>query len=332
MANSLKDMLSSVDWGKMMSGADARNALIGTALGGALLGGAGLARKRDPEESKLAPVGDALTGALLGGVAGYALPKGLALFRDSGGLAPDGDTLRTNYLGWGAGGAVAGTGVFGGSLYKTLSNAKAALRGEADRQRAAMIRDAAADVAMAQRAGADASWVRHLENRGKMLQTGVAETAERERILASLRRRKWGALFRGDMRAYREARGTLADLVGYRNMGSRGYNRFSDLLNRVADGVGSPKGEPQSLLKSLLRGNWRKSVEGSFATHGKNYAPKSLFGLLTKIPMGRGKSIPLTSPLARVIRRGGKYALGGTALALLAHKLLGPSASNNYKN
>lgn len=332
MANSFKDMLTSVDWGKMLSGADARNALIGTALGGALLGGAGLARKRDPEESKLAPVGDALTGALLGGVAGYGIPKGLALFRGPGGLAPDDDTLKTNYLGWGLGGAAAGTGVFGGSLYKTLSNAKDALRNEADSQLASRVRDAKADVAQAKQYGADASWVNHLENRERMFNRGAKESAEAERILASLRREKWGSLLHGDMAKYRRARDTLADLVMYRRFGLRGYNSFSDLMNRVAEGTGSEKGAPQSLLKSLLKGNWRRSVGGSFATHGKHYAPKALFGMLTEIPAGRGRSISLTSPLARVVRRGGKYALGGTALALLAHKLLGPTPSNNYKN
>ena len=94
MANSLKDLVTSVDWGKMMSNADVRNALVGSALGGLVLGGTSLMADRDPEESKFAPVGDALLGTLLGGVAGYGIPKGLALFHDAGSLAPDDDRLR----------------------------------------------------------------------------------------------------------------------------------------------------------------------------------------------------------------------------------------------
>ena len=34
MANSIKDLVTSVDWKKMLSGSDARNALIGSAFGG----------------------------------------------------------------------------------------------------------------------------------------------------------------------------------------------------------------------------------------------------------------------------------------------------------
>lgn len=123
MTDSLKNLASSVDWSKMVSGSDARNALIGSALGGLLLGGTSLASERDPEESKYAPVGDALTGALLGGVAGYAVPKGLELFRHSGTLAPDDDRLSG-----GAGGAAkaalrglgTGTAVGGGLAVPAL--------------------------------------------------------------------------------------------------------------------------------------------------------------------------------------------------------------------
>ena len=132
----LKDILASVDWRKMMTGADVRNALIGSALGGLVLGGASYAADRDPEESHTAPVGDALTGALLGAVAGYGVPKGLALFRDSGSLAPDGDRLSSFRLGplLGAGllGGGIGSAVVGGSLLKTLYDEDHLLSGAKD--------------------------------------------------------------------------------------------------------------------------------------------------------------------------------------------------------
>lgn len=111
MTESLKNMASSVDWGKLMSRSDARNAIIGTALGGLLLGGASLARDKDPEESKSAPVGDALLGGLMGGVAGYSIPKGLSLFVDSGGMAPDDDQLSSGYISAMGKGALSGAGL-----------------------------------------------------------------------------------------------------------------------------------------------------------------------------------------------------------------------------
>ena len=93
MTETLKNMLKSVDWSKLVSSGDAKNALVGSALGGIMLGGASLAQDHDPEEGKSAPVGDALMGALLGGAAGYGIPKGLAMFRDAGHMAPDSDQL-----------------------------------------------------------------------------------------------------------------------------------------------------------------------------------------------------------------------------------------------
>ena len=93
MTETLKNMLKSVDWSKLVSSGDAKNALVGSALGGIMLGGASLAQDHDPEEGKSAPVGDALMGAILGGAAGYGIPKGLAMFRDAGHMAPDSDQL-----------------------------------------------------------------------------------------------------------------------------------------------------------------------------------------------------------------------------------------------
>lgn len=136
MTDSLKNLASSVDWSKMVSGADARNAVIGSALGGLLLGGAGLAAERDPEESKYAPVGDALTGALLGGVAGYAVPKGLELFRNSGTLAPDDDRLPASSTGAGAAaleGLGVGTAVGGGLALPAAWRALGKMRDDRDR-------------------------------------------------------------------------------------------------------------------------------------------------------------------------------------------------------
>lgn len=114
MPDTLKNLISSVDWSKLMASSDAKNALVGSVLGGLMLGGAGLAADRDPEESKYAPVGDALMGAVLGGAAGYGIPKGLALFRDSGSLAPDDDTLSDSVLGNALSNGVRGYGVGAG--------------------------------------------------------------------------------------------------------------------------------------------------------------------------------------------------------------------------
>lgn len=119
MTDSLKKMLKSVDWSKMMSNGDARNALVGSALGGLMLGGASLMQDHDPEESKAAPVGDALMGALLGGAAGYGIPKGLALFRDSGTLAPDDDPLKPYSFSKGRYAAGAGIGGAAGAATAT---------------------------------------------------------------------------------------------------------------------------------------------------------------------------------------------------------------------
>lgn len=99
MTDTLGNLVGSIDWSKMMSSTDVRNAAVGAALGGLVLGGQSLMSERDPEESRFAPVKDALLGALLGGAAGYAIPKGLELFRHSGTLAPDDDRLQTGGAG-----------------------------------------------------------------------------------------------------------------------------------------------------------------------------------------------------------------------------------------
>ena len=93
MTETLKNMLKSVDWSKLVSSGDAKNALVGSALGGIMLGGASRGQDHDPGAGKSAPVGDALMGAILGGAAGYGIPKGLAMFRDAGHMAPDSEQL-----------------------------------------------------------------------------------------------------------------------------------------------------------------------------------------------------------------------------------------------
>lgn len=132
MTDTLKNLVTSVDWSKLMSRADTRNALVGSALGGLMLGGASMAQDRDPEESKLTPVGDALMGAVLGGVAGYGIPKGLAMFRDGGGhMAPDNDKLPTGLYGYAdsaSKGAIGGLGLMAAGhavpMYKSFLTAR----------------------------------------------------------------------------------------------------------------------------------------------------------------------------------------------------------------
>lgn len=319
MANSLKDLVTSVDWKKMMSGSDARNALIGSALGGALLGGAGLMQKRDPEESRFAPVGDALMGALLGGVAGYGIPKGLALFRDSGGLAPDGDTLKTNYLGWGLGGAAAGAGVFGGSLYKTLSRTATRLQHDALRNLPQVRANAAAAYSQSKAMDEPLAIQRHLKAQATMLSD---DQRAAEDLLVRLRKQ---------IRTVRRLKGTAAtdmlrnqlqDLKSFRSMAFRGYNGLGDLLGHAA-----LEGRPGTasrfpLLRSLLSRSWGRGKSPVF-THGRIYATRAPWWTLGLKTIG---------PKGHALARGGKYAAGGALLAMLAHKMLGPDAVSNYKN
>ena len=322
MANSIKDLVGSVDWGKMLSRSDTRNALVGSALGAALLGGAGLMQKRDPEESKLAPVGDALMGAVLGGVAGYGIPKGLALFRDSGSLAPDGDVLKTKYLKWGLGGAAAGTGLFGASFYKTLARVKGQL-GEQARNNLANARTAAhEDVIRAWRKGTTPKELDMLLQKSRILDTSTLGEADTERLMARYRRRILGGYLRHKTNRpwFKNLVKEYKELRDFRNEHIRGYSTWRNLMSHVSQeklpgGTGdAAKGFWRSLL-SHSRGN------RIFSTHGIHYKPEALMWLG-----------PVVGPHLRPLVRGGKYALAGTALGLLAHKLFGPSASDNFKN
>lgn len=320
MANSIKDLVGSVDWRKMLSSADTRNALIGSALGATLLGGAGLMQKRDPEESKLAPVGDALMGAVLGGVAGYGIPKGLSLFRDSGALAPDGDVLKSNYLGAGTAGGLAGAGLFGGSLYKTLSRnmdrlrtaAQAGLPGRVDKVEAEL------DDALARHA--PRAEVRRIAERLSMLRD---DPYQAEHTLAGYRRRWLKAKLQGNGAKAEHFAKRIKDLKGFRRINNRGFNGWSDLMKRVAKeepvAAASSGGKAQGFFRSLLSGS--PGRPGAFSTHGGHYASKALLGVG-----------PVITPRLRPLVRGGKYAAGGALLGMLAHKLIGPSPANNYKN
>ena len=329
MANSIKGMIDSVDWGKMLSGPDARNALIGTALGGALLGGASMMQERDPEESKFVPVRDALVGALLGGVAGYGIPKGLALFRDPGSLAPDNDVLKSNYLGWGVGGALAGAGTVGWSLHKTLDRAKDRLRARAASRLPAERLKATTDLRNA--------------SRGELVRMAMHDNIvngtpdDAVRIIARLRREKYAALFRGDKAAAGRAGDLLSEAVQLRNKVTRGYQGFGDLMAEAAR-ESTKASKPRGLIMSLLGKPWKriKGVGGPSFSHGAHYAPKAAFGIWDNIKLPnkgflKGRRIPLSAPHARAAIRAGKYALGGTALAMLAHKFFGPTASDNYR-
>jgi hypothetical protein len=320
MANSIKDLVTSVDWKKMLSSPDTRNALIGSALGAAMLGGAGLMQKRDPEESKLAPVGDALTGALLGGVAGYGIPKSLALFRDPGGLAPDGDTLKTNYLGWGLGGAAAGAGVFGGSLYKTLGRAKAIRLEAANRDYDNEVARALTEMADAERNNASYGVRERTRKQFAMLMKDRAGKRDAEQILARYRGRILRALTRRDRQTARDNWDALRQLVNYRNERLRGYRGFQDLLEYAAEEQGGKAVGAFGWLRDKLL---RTGTTGPGFTHGAHYAAKAPWWTFGAKVLG---------PRDRALVRGGKYAIGGALLAMLAHKLTGAGSANNYKN
>lgn len=328
MANSLKDLLGSVDWGKLMSGSDARNTLVGSALGAALLGGAGYMQERDPEESKFAPVGDALMGALLGGVAGYGIPKGLSLFRDSGSLAPDDDSLRTDYLGWGLGGAAAGAAVPGVLLAMALRRAAGRLAKrteEEDTWRHAR-KHAKGALRDARRTGAGQDMIDALRENRAVLSSkpGIAEdllAGKRRAVLKTVFDRKRGTT----PHAYRRLR-ELLDLRQTATLGRHtGWRGFKDLMEEAAreSSVQDPSGSPNSLWEAL------KGTKGWIArnltrmSHGKYYSPRA--------PWWTGKLFKL-GPKRLALGRGGLYAAGGAGLAMLLHKWFGPSASNNYKD
>ena len=323
MTDSLKKMLSSVDWSKAMTGGDARNALIGSALGGLMLGGASMASERDPEESKLTPVNDALMGALLGGAAGYGIPKGLALFSDAGSLAPDDDKLKYNFGRAAAGGATAGTAALGGfSLFPAFKRGMSKARGQAIAGTKSTLKTIPAELAKldkfineGNRVAAIQAIKDSTELQDYLAATGGSAYYDR---LGDLQREIRGTK---DAQRLGELKKVMRDLIAKRKMATRGYTDLSDLMERfiVNDHTGQ---RTKSIFGKLLDNrlvNW--------ISRGDRNAAKPLFGTWGAKHLGRfGKTL---SPRARLLVRGGKWAAGGAALATLLHLLSGPSASRN---
>lgn len=245
MNDTLKNLLSSVDWSTLANKSDVRNAAIGSALGGLMLGGAGLMRERDPEESKMAPVGDALMGALLGGVAGYGIPKGLSMFADSGSMAPPDDRLNVGYL------DAAKSGAKGGAILAGATMVPPALRAS----------------------------VKSLSDRLAL-----------------------NALYDS-----RGLSGRKVPLSGF----------WRDIARNMANEkpvAALPKGTKLLSLRRAIHG-----IRSAF--NGSQY----------RVPSGT-RGIMAAGPKMKMIAKGGKYAAGGAALAMLSHMLFGPSARDNTKN
>lgn len=321
MTDRLANLLKSVDWSKMVSGPDARNALLGSALGGALLGGASLVGDHDPEESKYAPVGDALLGALLGGVAGYGIPKGLSLFRDSGTLAPNGDQLPPhNYTAAGIKGLglglAAGTGIGVATPYL---RAKAKLRDAASRAFAERGRELdsklQAATASVQALGSDAPKALRDETMRAYRDARVEHAtfgSQREfdtlrRRLTNLRNRTWDS---GNVDAHASFADQLRRLVEGRRNATRGYATVSGVLSNIGHGHSDPvKGQPfRNILRRLSSG---RPLVPAFNASG-SVDPARVAKLMGK--------------------RVGKWGGAGLLAGLLLHKVFGPSPTNNFKN
>ena len=314
MTDSLKNMLKSVDWSKMVSGGDARNALVGSALGGLMLGGAGLMQDRDPEESRMAPVGDALMGALLGGAAGYGIPKGLALFRDSGGLAPDDDRIeRGGTLGNIASGA--GWGAGSGFAAMLAKDAPAATR----------------------------AWLRLARNHADLLDERMAKLRPEIERFTQLRDRAAAA---GRTSAVNAANSHIDRLTSRIRAERKNYwkgilrslnprNIVNEMPNEVIHpGIAADMAEQaaQTAQKAPVAhsGGWKARLASLVKpTRGDRYA----FGQGRRF-FGIGAKTDLT-PWMKFLRRGKKYALlgallgGGTAAARAAFS---GGSRNNFSN
>ena len=317
-SSGIKDMASSVDWGKIMSRSDARNALIGTALGALVVGGASMMRDKDPEESKYAPVGDALTGAALGGLAGYGIPKGIELFADSGSLAPDDDRLEYNFPRAATVGAIGGTSAAGASILRTLSNESRRLTESVNKlepgsSRTAHYNQARAELDAARRRGEPPAKIDSLKR--KLLMHDVTDEGSRraERILDGLRRRaKRVGGTAGDalLREY-------SDLKALRMSSTRGYSSFFDLIKRVGErGDAVRSSNPKGIFHGFIHPiQWLKDINSPRHFHT---------GKLLRLG-------PRIGPGLRMALRGGKWGLIGAGLGMLAHWGLGPSSRDNFK-
>lgn len=338
MTRSFKDMVQSVDWGKVFSGKDARNAAIGSALGGLMVGGAGLMAERDPEESRLAPVGDALTGALLGGVAGYGIPKGVAMFLDAGSLAPDGDTLRHHYGKSALVGGTLGVGAAGLSIKKTLADVARSLRPSAE-QRATAEALSLATLRRAQAARRDPALIDQLNQQYK---ASLTDEGAVRAYTDSLRKERLNALRRGDAHEASRLGRRLKAFKRMRNRETRGYSSFWDLLGATGRQGGAIRS--RSLLERILGVADEAASQGTEASKGILSRLKGFFSSKAKDlasprhyhngALFRGYGLKLTSaPSAglRMLKRTGTWGLGGAAAAMLLHKFLGPDPSSNFK-
>lgn len=336
MANSIKDMLQSVDWKKALSSKDARNALVGSALGGLVLGGTGLLAERDPEESKAAPVRDALMGMLLGGVAGYGIPKGISLFLDSGGLAPDNDVLRHSYGKHALVGGGMGVGAAGLAAWRTLHNVARGMRPD-DAARAKGFENAKDAFRLAQSGGQVGP--SDLERLRRGVYAHHTDAVAAYDFLDNLRDQRALAARRGDAAAVAKYEAAIRDFKDMRLKATRGYSRFADLLDQVGrQGLKEKTGlldrllfatrpgasNPQAgLIRRMLSGG-RRAV-GDFVANPRNYNGGSLY-------FGRGPRLPIAGNAGlRMLRRAGRWGAAGALGAVLLHKLVGPSASDNFK-
>lgn len=292
MTDSLKKMLGSVDWSKLVSHGDARNALVGSALGGLMLGGASLLQDRDPEESKAAPVGDALMGALLGGAAGYGIPKGLAMFRDAGHLAPDGDTLkpRSGLLGDAADGATwgAGLGIGAGLARDTPAYASAWKR----------LVNKAIDSHDVRLAATREQLQRYVQLHHDKVARGAGGTVGAQQVRKAIR--ELTQQIRRDIPVQR-ATGILGSLLP--------QNVIREMPN-------------QAEASPSIKWTWKGKEHGFDFTHGSKYNPGKGRGLLG---IGRVREMgPVRQLLSRYLRRGRNGALlgAGAMLAFPAAKKL----------
>lgn len=347
MANSIADMAKSVDWSKMLTNQDAKNALIGSALGGLLLGGASLMQKRDPEESRLAPVGDALMGAVLGGVAGYGIPKGLSLFADSGRLAPDSDQLSSGFGSWAkpvaglAGiGAAAGAGRNLVAAVPGLFRAKWRLNEGAEDVRAPTHQGYAEAYPKAQeeyqkaraaaQGGGGAGAAKLNDARRNLTDARLREVAWRGKgesagYNAEVARIK-AMLSRGSVRANEGVTAELkrrlallkneryAALNGHRRIGNGG---FGEILREMShEPAFTPENKGSAGMLERLMSHFK-------GTNGSRYALKNWKG---------GVLTPGMRLLRRTAGHGVAGALAGGALGLGLRSLLGPSAKDNFAN
>lgn len=342
MANSIKNTVNSVDWSKMFDKSDARNALIGSALGGLLLGGSSLMAEHDPEEGKYAPLGDALTGALLGGIAGYGVPKGLSMFRDAGSLAPDSDRRGGigGYLATGLTAGGLGAGAVGLSLIPTHLRAIKKLRDEND---AMFVQRRESLIANAKR-------LKKIKNAGRikrffglggrsvdasdlltdvnlryraMIPAAGPGRAEAIKEFDALVSQLEGYLNSTDAQKASDAADMLKKLRRYRRKETLGFGKYSDIERAIGmEGTPTKSTGPFSGIRNYVKG----------FSNGGHYSAKTV-----NIPITRlwGRTLPgriRIRPGLRMLGRAAKYGLGAASVAMALKGLFGSGISDNYDN